>query len=133
MKVKASYVPPTSFIIKDIGAVGRGKKVIGKMKKGLLKKYGYAAHKSPAARHAALRKAYKAYGGVSLFKKLQAQVVLRKRTQPAVRAVIESDRNWVVLNLMSDAERLFMTGKPRKAWMKMSPRARAIAMPDGFI
>ncbi len=61
---------------------------------------------------------------------LQAQVVLRKRTQPTARRVFVSDRNWVEKVLLSKAEALQMTAKPRKKWMAMSPRARARAMPE---
>jgi hypothetical protein len=128
-KVSASRVPSATFTIKDIGAKGRGKKLI-KVRKGLLKKFGYATHLPEAQRHVALRKADRKYGSVSLFKKLHAQVVLRKRTQPDVARVFRADRDWVKRNLLSRSEALQMTSKPRHRWMAMSPEARALAMPE---
>lgn len=128
--VKAARVPATTFYIKDIGAKGRGKKVIKKIRKGLLRKFGYSIDKSASQRRTALRKADKAYGSVSLFRKLQAQVVMRKRIQPVARKVFVADRNWVKKNLLSKAERLAMTRKPRRKWKRMTPAARAAAMPS---
>jgi len=133
VKVKASYVPPTRFKIRDIGARGRGPKVVSKIRKGLLKKFGYSTGKLEAVRHKALRKAYRAYGGVSLFRKLQLQVILRKRTQLAARATFAKDRDWVKRTLMTQAEKISMTRPARKKWMAMTPRARAKAMPDGAV
>ena len=130
VKVKPSYVPPTTFTIKDIGAVGRGERVISKIKKGLLRKFGYSTKKPVAERHNALRKAYKAYGGASLFKKLQVQVVLRKRTQPKAAAVFKADRDWVKESLMTKKEKLAMTLKPRKAWVRMPSWLRKERMPE---
>jgi hypothetical protein len=131
--VKITKVPLTAFKIRDIGAVGRGKRVIKKIRKGLLKQLGYTTKKSDAERQTALRRAYRKYGGVKLFKMLQAQVVLRKRTQPKARAVFVEDRNWVEANLMTSAEKVSMTAPARKAWVGMTPTERAIAMPDDAI
>jgi len=114
-RVSSARVGKSTFYIKDAGAVGRGKKVIGKIRKGLLKRFGYATVKPAEARHAALRKADKKYGSVKLFRMLQAQVVLRKRAQPTVRKVFEADRDWVRENLLSHAERLRMTMPARRA------------------
>ncbi len=130
VRVKATRVPATTFKIRDIGARGRGKKVIPKIRKGLLGKYGYSTKLSLRQRRTALRKADKRYGTKRLFRMLQAQVVLRKRTQPTARRVFVADRNWVERVLLSRKEALQMTAKPRKKWMGMSPQARARAMPS---
>jgi len=126
-KVRASRVPPTTFKIKDVGAVGRGKKVIKEIRRGLLKQLGYSVKKPADERRTALRKADKNFGSIRLFKMLNAQVVLRKRTQPEARRVFVADRNWVGKTLLNKAERLKMTAKPRKKWMAMSPRARKLS------
>jgi len=114
-RVSPSRVGKSVFYIKDLGSVGRGKVVISKIRKGLLKRFGYAVGKSVEVRHAALRKADKKYGSIKLFKMLHAQVVLRKRTQPQIRKVFEADRDWVRENLLSHAERLRMTMPARRA------------------
>jgi hypothetical protein len=126
-EVSPAYVPSATYKIKDIGAVGRGKKVIKGIKKGLLGKYGYATAKSAEERHRALRKADRAYGTVKLFKMLHAQVVMRKRIHPEARRVFEADRSWVKKNLLSKKEGLRMTARPRAKWKTMSPSARAKA------
>lgn len=108
-KVKKSK----SFLIKDIGAVGRGKKVIKRIRKGLLTGMGYSTKIPASERHRALRKADKKFGSVRLFRMLQAQVVLRKRIQPRARKVFVADRNWVRKNLLSKKEGRRMTARAR--------------------
>lgn len=115
---------------KDVGAVGRGKKIISIKRKGILKKHGYGVHKGAKERRKALREVDKIVGTPSLFKMLNAQVVFRKRMPNGAKKVFESDRNWVEKNLLSKREAREMTAKPRKAWMSMSPMARAKAMPE---
>jgi len=82
---------------KDVGRPGKGPKVIP-IKKGKLRRYGYSTAKSDRARHRALKKAIKEYGALSVFKMLNAQVILRKRTQPKAREIFEADRDWVSQN-----------------------------------
>ena len=129
IKVKPTYVPPTTYEIKDIGTKGRGKKVVVIKRKGALKNLGYSTGTSSSQRHRALMKAFKKYSKPTVFKMLQAQVVLRKRTQPRARKVFVADRNWVEKQ-MSARQRRMMTAKPRKKWVSMSPRERALAMPE---
>lgn len=128
-KVKATYIPPTTYKIKDVGAVGRGKKVVVIKRKGALKQLGYSTSASATQRHRALMKAFKKYGKPTVFKMLQAQVVLRKRTQPKARTVFVADRNWVEKQ-MPKSMRLAMTRPARQKWMSMSPMQRALAMPE---
>jgi len=127
--VKATRVPPTTFKIKDVGAVGRGKKVVKIRRRGYLKNLGYSIGASVSTRREALRKAIRNLNAPTVFRMLQAQVVLRKRTQPRARKVFVADRNWVEKK-MTKAEKLGMTAKPRKKWMTMTPRQRALAMPE---
>ena len=129
VKVAGAYVPPAEFKIKDVGAVGRGKKVVKIRRKGALKELGYSTGASVQSRREALRKAINKFNAPTVFRMLQAQVVLRKRTQPQARNVFVADRNWVE-EQMTRREKLGMTAKPREKWMAMSPRARALAMPE---
>jgi hypothetical protein len=65
------------------------------MKKGELSRYGYNAHKGEEDRHAALRKAIKVYGPLSVYHKLDAVAKLTKRTAPEAHRVFSTDRAWV--------------------------------------
>lgn len=78
----------------DVGRPGKGPKLIP-VEKGKLTKFGYSTKKSARARHEALRKAIKRYGALSVFRKLNAMVIVRKRTQPEAREIFEADRDWV--------------------------------------
>jgi len=112
-RIPATTVKRARFKIEDIGAVGRGRKVIKKIRKGRLSRFGYSTKKTASERRRALRKADRRYGSTALFRMLQAQVVLRKRIQPKARKVFEADRNWVKDKLLSRMERLGMTAKAR--------------------
>jgi len=65
------------------------------MEKGSLSKYGYSTKKSEPSRREALKKAIREYGALKVARKLQAQVTLRKRTQPQTRRMFEQDLEWV--------------------------------------
>ena len=80
---------------RDLGKPGIGPKMIPIIEKGSLKKYGYSTEKAMGPRHEALEKAIRKYGALSVFRKLSAQVTLRKRTQPAKRHVFQADADWV--------------------------------------
>ena len=87
--------------IKNVGRPGKGLRTggpgIGTLKKGLLAKFGYSdiTNKSDQARHAALDKAVKAYGALSVFRKLNAVYVYTKITSPASSKIFLMDRDWI--------------------------------------
>ena len=85
----------------DVGLPGKGPKLI-LVEKGKLSKYGYSTALPAEKRREALKKAVKAYGALSVFRKLQAMVIVRKRTQLKARKVFESDRDWVRENYKVD-------------------------------
>lgn len=89
----------------------KGPRVIPKLRKGTLKKYGYSLDQSATARHTALRKAVKAYGASKVFKKLNAVMVLQKYTSPKNAAKFRADRNWV----RKTFARQFKTAMPSKS------------------
>jgi hypothetical protein len=91
--VKRSAVP--SKCIRDRGRPGKGPVRIGPLRKGTLSKYGYSTSKSAQARHTALSKAVKADSALSVFRKLNAVMVLTKNTSPTASAKFRADRNWV--------------------------------------
>ena len=126
-RIPATFVKPATFKIKDIGAVGRGKKVVKITRRGALKRLGYSTKTSPQVRREALRKADRKFGSQTLFRMLQAQVVLRKRIQPRARKVFEADRNWVEKTLMSAEEKRAMTKPAVKEWKDMTHAQRVRA------
>jgi hypothetical protein len=82
--------------------VGRKLQVRIPIEKGKLSKFGYSTRKSDIARHRALNKAVDKYGALSVYRKLIAQVILRKSRQPKAREVFEEDRDWVAENFKVD-------------------------------
>jgi len=73
----------------------RSRNVIGKLRKGTLSKHGYTSNATAASRHTALAKAVRAYGALSVFRKLNAVAVLTKNTSPLKSKRFVADRNWV--------------------------------------
>ena len=96
---KKTSVP--SSCIKDVGVSGKGFQGegsgIGQLEEGELSKFGYedVVNMSTADRHAALTKAVKEYGWLTVFRKLNAVYILTKNTSPATSIIFLRDRNWV--------------------------------------
>jgi hypothetical protein len=67
-------------------------------KSGELKKYGYDIYISAAERRAALAKAVKKYGALSVFRKLNVLVIFNKNKHPDLSKKFKSDRDWVGKN-----------------------------------
>ena len=72
---------------------------IGTLKKGLLIKFGYqnVTQLSEQQRHEALQKAIRAYGALSVFRKLNAVYVYNRKTNPSHSKIFKTDRDWVRL------------------------------------
>jgi len=88
--------------VKDMGKKGKGPKLIPKLKKGLLTKYGYSSKETTQKRHSALKKAAKEYGAGNLVQKLNSIYVLNRGTNPKVAATFNKDKKWVMKNLEYD-------------------------------
>jgi len=75
------------------------KKGIGTLKKGLLIKFGYqnVTQLSLQERHEALTKAIRAYGPLSVFRKLNAVYVYNRKTNPSHSRIFKIDRDWTRL------------------------------------
>jgi len=122
VRVKRTYVPPTTFKIRDVGAPGRGPKLIP-IKKDML---GYSTAWPAAKRRRHLRKLIAKRGAAKVWRQLHAQVILRKRKPGRARRVFMADRDWVA--------REYGGPVPRAAiarWKGMTPLERARAMPGG--
>ena len=91
-----TYVHPTTYKEKDRGKKGKGKDYF-EIKSGKLAPYH--TYLPARKRHEILEKKIRKYGALSVFRSLNAQVVLRKhqRSRDAVKArkVFEADKEWV--------------------------------------
>jgi hypothetical protein len=104
VKVPSYYKPSIhkrvkkfSYLKRDVGRPGRGKKLIKIKRKGALTSLGYSVHGTDASRHNALRKAVYKYGKKSVMGMLISQMVFRKTTDHLADK-FEADKNWVKNN-----------------------------------
>ena len=139
-RIPATRVKPSKpFKIRDVGTVGRGRKIIKIKRKGALRRLGYSIKKSASARRRILNKAVKRYGKANVWRMLNAQVRFREMGgvagevfRPEVRATgkrFQADRNYIT--------RKYGGIVPRKAiakWKAMPPavRSRKIRMAKGL-
>ncbi len=93
------FVPASC--ITDVGAPGKGlpggSTGIGPLRKGDLAIFGYEKVKSlsEGRRHLALAAAVRAYGALTVWRKLNAVAIYTSRSSPASSAVFFQDRDWV--------------------------------------
>lgn len=95
-KAKSVFVKATC--VKDVGKVGKlpeGAPIIGPLRKGELKKHGYAYSLPEMVRRNALRRAVGEFGPLSTYRKLNAAAKLTVRENPSASKAFTSDRNWV--------------------------------------
>ena len=95
-KKDETYVP--SGCIRNRGLPGKGPREgegIGSLRKGELIKYGYSYRLADSARQKALKKAIKAYGALSVYRKLDAVSKYSTRTAPDASKIFARDRDWI--------------------------------------
>lgn len=92
---KTRKIRIASKCIRDLGKPGKGKKLIGPLKKGGLTKFGYSTKKTIKSRERALAKAVKHNDPLTIFRKLNAIYVLTKNTNKRVSRTMKRDRNWI--------------------------------------
>jgi len=70
---------------------------IGKLKEGQLAKFGYTdvVHKTTEVRRAALDKAVKEFGPLSVFRKLNAVYVYTRKSAKESSKIFKEDRDWI--------------------------------------
>lgn len=85
-------VKGSTYKIKDVGALGRGEKVIPIEKGGM---EGYSTNWNEEKRYSHLRMLIKKHTPLTVFRMLNAQVILRKRTKGKAYRVFLSDRDWI--------------------------------------
>jgi hypothetical protein len=83
--------------IKDVGAAGKGPKLIGPLKHGMLTKFHYHPVEATAARHKALTNAIKKGGEspLAVMRRLIAVSTYTKRTLPTASKRYRQDFDWV--------------------------------------
>ena len=81
---------------KDVGAAGKSTKVIGKLKGGMLTKYGYHPVEAKTNRHKALSKGIsKGEKPLAVMRRLVAISTLTKRTLPRASRIYKQDAMWI--------------------------------------
>ena len=78
--------------------VHRGANGMGKLRKGDLIKYGYQYRLSDRLREKALKNAVKAYGALSVYRKLDAVAKLSIHSAPDASKIFAKDREWIKAN-----------------------------------
>ena len=95
IKPKHSSVYVKAGCVKKQGHVKFPGKLTGAMRKGELKKHGYAFDISESERHNALKKAVYEFGALGVFRKINAVARFSRYTNPAAYAVFKKDREWI--------------------------------------
>ena len=82
--------------IPDVGAAGKGPKVIGKLKSGMLTQYGYHPVEAKTNRRISLSKGIrKGEKPLAVMRRLIAISTLTKRTAPRASRIYKQDAMWV--------------------------------------
>lgn len=94
-RISGTLVPASC--VRDVGRRGKGKSLVGKLRKGDLKKFGYenVDTLSVEERTKALKKAIRAYGYLPVIKKLNAVYVLTRGVNPKLAGKFKRDQQMV--------------------------------------
>ena len=94
---KAGTTRVRSVPIKDVGAAGKGPKLIGPLKGGMLTRYHYHPVEAETNRHKALDRAIKngREDPHAVIKRLVAISTLTKSTLPRASRIYKKDAKWV--------------------------------------
>lgn len=89
---KGYLVKPTVYRRRDIGAPGRGPKLIP-IRKGKLAPY--KTEMATASRRRILARKVRRYGATSVYRSLMAQVIFRKRMPNGAKRAFKQDAEWL--------------------------------------
>lgn len=94
---KAGFTRVKPVPIPDVGAAGKGPKLIGTLKKGMLTQYGYHPVEAKTNRHKSLSRAISKgkEAPLAVFRRLQAIGTLTKRTLPRASRIYKADAKWI--------------------------------------
>ena len=96
---RRQFVP--AACIRNVGNPGKGIPTgapgIGPLRKGGLARFGYddVVNMPEGRRHLALAAAVRAYGSLTVWRKLNAVFIYTKNTSPASSRVFKTDRDWI--------------------------------------
>jgi hypothetical protein len=96
---KRSFV--AAACIPDVGAPGKGLPTgvpgIGPLRSGDLSRFGYdnVVDMTQGRRQLALAMAVKAYGALTVWRKLNAVYIYTRRSSPSSSRVFKADRDWI--------------------------------------
>jgi len=80
----------------DVGAAGKGPKLIGKLKKGMLTQYGYHPVEAMTNRHKSLSKGISmGETPLAVSRRLIAISTLTKRSAPRASRIYKQDAKWI--------------------------------------
>ena len=85
--------------------------------RGALREFGYSIHLPEEKRREILKKAVKKYGGLSVFRKLNAVATLQKNVNPQISKRFKADAEWVKRMFYGTPQwqsRIIITTKTRK-------------------
>ena len=93
---KAGMSRVSAVPAKDVGAAGKSTMVIGKLKCGMLTKYGYHPVEAKTNRHKALSMGIsKGEKPLAVMRRLVAISTLTKRTLPRASRIYKQDAMWI--------------------------------------
>ena len=98
-KGRRQFVPAACIrnVVNPGKGIPTGAPGIGPLRKGDLKQFGYddVINMSEGRRHLALAAAVRAYGALTVWRKLNAVFIYTKNTSPASSRVFKADRDWI--------------------------------------
>lgn len=94
---KVSSTIVKAACVKDVGKKGKGKSLVGKVRKGDLKRFGYenVGSLTSEQRKRALKRAVAYYGALPVIKKLNAIYVLTRNVNPKLAGKFKKDQQYV--------------------------------------
>jgi hypothetical protein len=93
---KAGKTRVRAVPIPDVGAAGKGPKLIGKLKKGMLTQYGYHPVEAMTNRHKSLSKGISmGETPLAVSRRLIAISTLTKRSAPRASRIYKQDAKWI--------------------------------------
>ncbi len=95
-RIAGTAVRPATYKIEDVGALGRGKKIIPPMEEGELGKHGFKITASTTVRRRALSASVREDGYRTVLGRILALEQFFKRTKPRYSKTLSQDRKWLV-------------------------------------
>jgi hypothetical protein len=98
---KAGLVRVKSTPIPDVGAAGKPTSVIGRLKGGMLTRYGYHPVESKTARRRSLAKAVRRESPIPVINRLLAIAGITRKRLPTASRTYKKDSRWISENYLA--------------------------------